>query len=129
MKSGHQVKIFSLEQANNLLPLLRPLMRKLLKSYRSMLELEPHIQPARQKNLMDGGSVFGVAYIKLAEEFVATYSKIDEMGVLVKDLRIGLCDFPHIRDGRLVYLCWKVDEEKIGYWHEVDSGFAGRQPL
>jgi hypothetical protein len=44
-------------------------------------------------------------------------------------LDVGLCDFPHQRDGRVVYLCWKQDEEEVSWWHDLDSGFAGRQPI
>ena len=49
--------------------------------------------------------------------------------MLVKDLDIGLCDFPHMMDGRVVYLCWKLGETEIRWWHEVNSGYSGRQPL
>jgi len=51
------------------------------------------------------------------------------LGVAVKDLEHGLIDFPSLRDGRVVYLCWRIDEERIAYWHELDAGFQGRQPL
>ena len=54
---------------------------------------------------------------------------IEDLGVLVKDIDTGLCDFPHTRDGRVVYLCWKLDEDEISWWHDLESGFAGRQPL
>ena len=51
------------------------------------------------------------------------------LGIELKDLEHGLVDFPSWREGRVVYLCWRLDEERIGYWHELDAGFQGRQPL
>jgi hypothetical protein len=51
------------------------------------------------------------------------------LGVQLKDFDSGLCDFPHLRDGRVVLLCWKQGEDRIAWWHEVEAGFAGRQPL
>jgi hypothetical protein len=51
------------------------------------------------------------------------------MGVLVKDLDKGLCDFPCLRQDRVVYLCWHLGEDSIQYWHEIEAGFAGREPL
>ena len=61
--------------------------------------------------------------------FSELVQEIESLGVLVKDLGTGLVDFPHELDGRIVYLCWKPDEDEIGWWHEVDTGFAGRHPL
>jgi len=55
--------------------------------------------------------------------------QIDHWGVILRDVETGLCDFPSEREGRLVYLCWRVREPRIAHWHEVDEGFAGRRPL
>jgi hypothetical protein len=66
----------------------------------------------------------------MALELISEHlQEIQEMGVLVKDLDIGLCDFPHMMDGRIVYLCWKLGETQVQWWHEVNSGYSGRQPL
>ena len=54
---------------------------------------------------------------------------IQEWGVLVKDLESGLCDFPYLLDGRIVYLCWKLGEEKIEWWHEITTGFSERHAI
>lgn len=64
-----------------------------------------------------------IEYIKKLLEF------IQSTGAIVKDLDQGLIDFPYHREGRLVYLCWKFKEKRISFWHEVDAGFKGRQPL
>jgi hypothetical protein len=54
---------------------------------------------------------------------------IHEMGVEVKDLDMGLVDFPSLREGREIYLCWKIDEPTVAFWHDLDTGFRGRRPL
>lgn len=121
--------LFTLEEANRLIPVLRPLLQKLTSLRNELNALQPEIQQARKNALMDGGAQAGSDYIRLLDRFNQVLSKIERTGVLVKDFRIGLCDFPHIRDGRLIYLCWRMDEEEIRYWHETDTGFAGRKPI
>jgi hypothetical protein len=68
----------------------------------------------------------------ILEEVVEEWGRINqvkEMGVLLKDVNKGLCDFPYMRQGRVVYLCWQLGEESIAYWHDIETGFAGREPL
>lgn len=65
----------------------------------------------------------------LVEELNERLARLNEWGVELKGLDEGLLDFPSERDGRAVYLCWKLGEERIAYWHDVDAGFTGRQPL
>lgn len=65
----------------------------------------------------------------LVERMNEVLAGVNELGVEVKDVDEGLFDFPHQRDGRTVYLCWRMDEASIGWWHELDSGFASRQQL
>ena len=54
---------------------------------------------------------------------------LEDEGILIKDVQGGLIDFPHIREDREVLLCWKIGEKKVEYWHEIETGFRGRQPL
>ena len=56
-------------------------------------------------------------------------NSINQKGILVKNIEQGLVDFPSIKDGREIYLCWNMGEESIDYWHEIDSGYSGRQPI
>lgn len=95
----------------------------------ALIEMQPEIQKAREQSKIGGGSPIGPAYIRTLFSFTAAVTDIEGLGVLVKDLQKGLVDFPHERDGRIVFLCWKPDENEIGWWHEVDTGFAGRMPL
>src|SRR5947208_2722177 len=66
---------------------------------------------------------------KLASELEEAIKRIQETGCVIKDLDVGLIDFPSLRGGEEVYLCWKLGEERIGYYHGIDEGFAGRKPL
>jgi len=67
---------------------------------------------------------------RLNDEINSRLQEITDLGVLVKDLDLGLIDFPALREGREVYLCWQLGEEgRIAWWHETDAGFAGRQPF
>lgn len=58
-----------------------------------------------------------------------TFHEIQSLGVLIKDVDRGLVDFPHLRDGEEVFLCWELSEDDIEYWHDLNSGYAGREPL
>jgi hypothetical protein len=77
----------------------------------------------------NGGGADGRVFADAALRFTHGLAQLDWWGVIVRDLDTGICDFPALREGREVYLCWRVGEERIGWWHEIDGGFAGRQPL
>jgi hypothetical protein len=122
-------KLFTVEEANHLIPRLRPLIKRVVSARQSLFDIQGEIQKARDKAKNDGGSLYGAEYVRLLTIFTTTINEIEDLGVLVKDFRTGLCDFPHLKDGRVIYLCWKMDEDSVRYWHEVDAGFAGRQPI
>lgn len=73
----------------------------------------------------DPGRVVSEAFLQLREALV----RLQEAEVVLRDLDRGLVDFPAIRDDREVYLCWLEGEDEIGYWHDLEAGFAGREPL
>ena len=75
------------------------------------------------------GRIHGIRHFHLLFELQELSSEIDSAGCHIKDLEGGLIDFPTIWEGREVYLCWKLGESEVGFWHEVDAGYAGRQPL
>jgi hypothetical protein len=77
----------------------------------------------------NGGGENGTRYAEAALTFSRGLRQIEAWGVVVRDLDSGICDFRARREGREVYLCWQVGEERIAYWHELDAGFRGRQPL
>ena len=94
-----------------------------------MRELNPEIQKVRDKVPFDGFSPAGVPYIHAVSHLMYLLHQVKEMGVHVKDVDKGLCDFPYMRRGRVVYLCWQLGEALIGYWHDIETGFTGREPL
>jgi hypothetical protein len=122
-------RIFTLEEARYLLPRLRSIMEDAGQEWRRMKLLNPEIQKLRDKASMDAFSPYGVPYVHSLSHLVYLLQQIKDMGVLVKDVDQGLCDFPYMRHGKVVYLCWRLGEESIGYWHEIETGFAGREPL
>ena len=66
---------------------------------------------------------------RLNEEAATTVDELEELGVVVKDLDLGLLDFPALREGEEVELCWRVGEDSVEYWHRIGEGFAGRKPI
>jgi hypothetical protein len=87
------------------------------------------IQKVRDKVPLDGFSPHGVDYVDSVSRLLFLLHQIKEMGVLLKDVEKGLCDFPYMKQGRVVYLCWHLGEETITTWHEIETGFSGREPL
>lgn len=122
-------KLFTLQEANSLIPKLRPLIKKVVLESKALFSLQEEIKKVRAKANLGSGSYQGANYLNHLVSLTTAVGEVEKTGVLVKDYNTGLCDFPHLKDGRIIYLCWKMDEKEIKFWHEVDSGFAGRQRL
>ena len=122
-------RIFTLAEAQSLVPRLRSILEGVSQEWGRIQELHPEIQKARDNAPFDGYSKFGVTYVESVSHLMLLIQQIKEMGVLIKDVDKGLCDFPYMRQGRVVYLCWQRGEESIEYWHDIETGFAGREPL
>src|SRR5438067_574544 len=122
-------RIFTLAEAESLLPELRSLLREISDSWNHIRDLNPDIQKARDAAPFDGFSKSGVDYVESVSHLMVLIHQVKDMGVLLKDADKGLCDFPYMKGGRMVYLCWQLGEDRIGYWHDVETGFAGREPL
>ena len=122
-------RIFTRDEANGLLKSLRPLVLDLREEWGRIKVLNPKIQKTREKALMDAFSPYGVEYVESVSHLMLVMREVREMGVLVKDLDKGLCDFPYLKRDRVVYLCWQLGEDTIEYWHDVESGFSGRERL
>lgn len=129
-EDDEEVRVFTLSEARSLMPRLRKLLGIVVREREALLDMRVEIDLAREKAIEGGGgSPLGPTYLAHMIAFSEAIQEIELLGVHIKDFRNGLVDFPYDRDGRIVYLCWKPDEDEIGWWHETDSGFAGRQPL
>jgi len=122
-------RVFTLEEALNLLPRIRTILEEVSEEWRTVRELNPEIQKVRDRAPMDAFSPHGVQYVEAVSHLMFLLHQIKELGVHLKDADKGLCDFPYMRRGRMVYLCWQLGEDSIQYWHDIESGFAGREPL
>jgi len=122
-------RIFTLAEAQSLLPRLRTLLEEIGEEWQHMRDLNPEIQKARDNSALDGFSKSGVEYVESVSHLMSLIYQIKDMGVLLKDADKGLCDFPYLKHGRVVYLCWQLGEDSIQFWHDIETGFAGREPL
>ena len=122
-------RLFTVEEANALLPRLREILDEMALHRDALREKAPQMEPILRAAAEDGGGKAGSEYGVEAYNLYLAIERIRELGVILKDLDMGLLDFPHERGGRVVFLCWHPPEESVGYWHDLDSGFAGRRPL
>lgn len=120
---------FTVEKANAALVLIRPLMGQLLEIRQAILEKQPDLEPILQKILGNGGSSLASEVAMEVAEMQDLVLQIQSTGALFKDLSSGLVDFLSKREGRDVFLCWRFGEDSVRYWHDLDAGFAGRQPV
>lgn len=122
-------RYFTLQEANETLVTIRPLMDEVQSIRQKILAKQPEAWPAIEKSAGNGGNRALSNMIQDFEKLDALVHLIQDTGVLIKDINTGLLDFPALRDGREVYLCWQYGEGEIAFWHEVEAGFAGRQPI
>ena len=122
-------KLFTLDEANAFVPQLLDLVPKIQKLSVSLNNNFPDIKNARDKAKWNGGSDQGVDYLNAVLKYNDLIRKIEEMGCEVKGIREGLIDFPSLREGREVYLCWRMPEKEILFWHDLNAGFTGRKPI
>ncbi len=122
-------RYFTVEEANTALTVIRPLMNEIQDIRDEVLRTQPDVWPVIQKAAGNGGSRAASLLAHNFERLDKLIHQIMDTGAIVKDINTGLLDFPSMRDNREVYLCWRHGEERIEYWHEIDSGFAGREPL
>jgi hypothetical protein len=127
---------FSIEEANEALDELRPLTEKLVGHRRALVTLQERQAAVTTRIAGNGGNVepheLEDVQERLDEEVAGIarcVARIHETGALVKDLDVGLVDFPATRDGEEILLCWRLGEAEVGFWHGLDEGFSGRKPL
>jgi hypothetical protein len=122
-------KLFTLNEANAFVPQLLDLVPRIQKLSVSLNNDFPDIKNAREKAKWNGGSDQGVDYLNAVLKYNDLMHRIEGMGCEVKGIRDGLVDFPSLREGREVYLCWRMPEKEILFWHDLNTGFSGRKPI
>ena len=125
------MKIFTIQEANALLPNVRTIVTKIQRAHRKLAYFRDDAKKAAEAAEQGGGGVpNGVAYAAALTELTLQISELETLGVQLKDFERGLVDFPSLREGRVVLLCWQLGEgDELEWWHDVDTGFAGRTPL
>ena len=131
------MKTFSLDEAQSLLPILESLLRRAIAAKASAGQVETDMMKLSQKIFLAGGLLVDVAAVarkRMAQRAAVQQAQdaiqeINSIGVQVKDLDKGLLDFPCQIGEQIVLLCWQLGEAKIDFWHTMEAGFQGRQPL
>ena len=127
------MQLFTVEQANRTLPLVRKIVEDVVQQHRrwreTILELDLVTSTARHDEPHDRVSELERQALHLARELEGFQRELEQLGIQLKDPRLGLVDFPSEVGGRTVLLCWRFGEPEVQFWHEVDAGYAGRQPL
>jgi hypothetical protein len=125
------MKLFTLEEANALLPVVRQILLRIRRSRQRLAALSSQAKLAAENAEQGGGGMpEGIRYANLLIDFTGEMAELDLLGVQLKDFDRGLIDFPSLRDGRVVLLCWQLGEgDELEWWHDIDAGFAGRTPL
>jgi hypothetical protein len=124
------MKLFTVQEANALLPELTPKLIRIQRLYDRLSMLRESAKTAAAASEFGGGMEGGTFYVKTLYEIGKLTTALHETGIQLKDYERGLIDFPSMKDDRIVLLCWQLGEgDSVEWWHEVDAGFAGRQPL
>lgn len=131
LTSSITMKVFSVQEANALLPTVRRIVKSIQLIHHHLLSLREQAQQAADGAQHGGGGMpRGARYAALLMELSSRTGELEALGVQLKDFSRGLIDFPSLRNGRVVLLCWQLGEgDRLEWWHDIDTGFAGRQPL
>ena len=125
------MKLFTVEEANALLPTVRGVVRRIQRAYARVSAAQEQARLAAAGAAQGGGGMLGgAAYVESLAELAEASGELEGLGVQLKDYARGLIDFPTLREGRVVLLCWQMGEgDELEWWHDLEAGFAGRQPL
>jgi hypothetical protein len=130
-------RTFTLEEAQSLLPVLESLLRTAIDGKKLIEAVDTELQETAHRVFLAGGAHLNIVHLarrkaereKTIQRVKDALAEIDATGVQVKDLEIGLLDFPCKVEGRTLLLCWKLGEKGITHWHSASEGFAGRKPI
>jgi hypothetical protein len=119
---------FTQEEANELLPQLTPLLTRLREAKDELTDTEAHEALSEAAPTNGGGEQgrrVGVAFLEVRR----LLETIERSGIVLRDIDRGLVDFPALSEDREIYLCWELGEDEVAYWHELEGGYGGREPL
>jgi hypothetical protein len=124
-------------EVEGMIPRLAHVMDALMPAHREATQRRERLESERQRVALAGGGLVDQAAWRADTERITSLTKVVQQGIeeitklggVIKDLGLGLVDFPHRREGRVVHLCWKHGEDRIRYWHGLDEGYAARKPL
>jgi len=126
-------RLFTVEEANKTLPLVRRIVEDVVRQHRlwreKILELDLVASSGRVEDPRDRAEQLEREAQALAREIDGYQHELAELGIQLKDRRMGLVDFPSEMSGKRVLLCWRLGEPEVRFWHEEDAGYQGRQPL
>jgi hypothetical protein len=117
---------FTENEANSLLPSLSESLQAIQQAREIILAGAEHI---RRSASLDGGGAFSQEYWDALQDMRRRLEELVDQGIILRDADSGLVDFPTRREGQEVFLCWRLGEDRVGYWHPPDTGFSGRRPL
>ena len=120
-------RIYTVDEANSMLPDLRERLVRIRDARQVLLQTAELVTERVATD--GGGSHGGREYWDAQRALKAEIERLSEENILLRDPETGLVDFPGEREGRRVWLCWKLDEDRVANWHEIDTGFIGRRPL
>jgi hypothetical protein len=131
------IRTFTLEEAHSLLPLLEALLRRAMQGKQQLQQFDEEFRQVTSRIFLNGGTLIDVVRLKARKakreatllQVQDVLSEIDALGVQVKDLDMGLLDFPCQVDDEIILLCWKMGEKRIAFWHNTEEGFRGRKPI
>ena len=122
-------KHFTLEEARATLPLLRKILQDGRRCQQRIQQATEKMQESLDRTGGDSGGVLVNRTLRDLLHLNGQVRRIQQMGIQIKDFDRGLVDFPHLRDGQEVFLCWELEEDDIEFWHDLDTGYAGRERL
>ncbi|MDQ1560239.1 MAG: hypothetical protein QOD32_3299 [Pyrinomonadaceae bacterium] len=125
------MKLFTLSEANAMLPTVRRIAAAISRAHREVVSLQDAARAAAENATRGGGFMAdGPQYVTDLMSLAERTGELEALGVQLKDYERGLLDFPSMREGRVVLLCWQLGEgDRIEWWHDLETGFAGRQPI
>jgi hypothetical protein len=121
-------KFYSVDEANAMIPKLKSVLERIRKTQEELAK-DKTVAAVREKAAQNGGGLPGRHLSALTKTLESDLRQLDEWGIVLRDPSIGLIDFLHKREGERVFLCWKLGENRVGWWHPIETGIAGRQRL